>query len=827
MDIESDEIHKETIEIDFPKEQPEIMEITPSQDTTMVKQVVEHKISPSRSETFEIQIGLPQVTRTSTTLIQEKTTYTQVTRNLVEEETPSLSEGPEKHISSVTVRKGQETIPIELRVSIPVQPVQEELVSHITEATRVVTSEVRQIPVEEKPTEERHRETIEIIQESKPQEVPIQIPVTKIETVEVRKDVDHRRESVQRIEIEIHETQLQRLPQPQELSVPISKITKTEFEFDIVAAPATETPRPTEEVVEETRQTITKEIFLMEGETQQPQPVIDKTEIEFVTLPIESTTDIDETEVKAPLEELVITEREIIEKSAEIPSEVQMEVELVPEEKPEEEEALSLEESYTVEYKPVETQYPTTQPIEEFQVEGITEEQMPEETAEVKEAETSAPSEEIIITTREIVEKAEDIVPSEVQMEIELVPEEKPEEQEAVRYEETVLIQIQDFETGVPTLAPTAEFKVEDVFEVQIPEVATDAPETETKAPVEEVVITEKEYVKEAEKVLSEVEMEIELVLEEQPEEQETVALEETLTAGAESISIETQISVPLEQTQVESVIEIQESEATADIEETEVKAPFEEVVVVERKTVEKSDKIPYEVHMEIELIPEDEKPQEQAPTFEETVIIETQPDELDNLTSASRVVTQVDVRESPVVDILDVVSADLAEKQVSEVFEIPQEEVTLEIKIGEREGIEPEFVQTDVSNVVISEVEEVKEIHREEIELQIKGREVEQQEVQFTLQIAPTEISRSELEVPVAEDVFLGEDSFVSEVEISRVDTEVEERHREELTLQIEGKQKELEEVQLTLHLEEEEQLEETPVTEVAAPSVEQVKRV
>ena len=203
-------------------------------DRTMVKQVVEHQVQPGGPGTFEIQIGLPQAAKTtSTTIVQETTTYTQVRQEVLEEDTTGISEGPTTRTTSVVMSKGEEAAPIELRVSIPVEPAEGQVVEHLTEATRVVTSEVRQIPVQERPSEERHSETIEIIQQGQP-EMQIQVPVTRTETVEVQREVEHRRESAQRIEIEIHETQIQREPKPQELEIPISKVSKTETDIDRV-----------------------------------------------------------------------------------------------------------------------------------------------------------------------------------------------------------------------------------------------------------------------------------------------------------------------------------------------------------------------------------------------------------------------------------------------------------------------------------------------------------------------------------------------------------------------------------------------------------------
>ena len=529
VEVESDEVHKETIEIDISKEQPKMIEEVPVDDRTMVKQVVEHQVQPGGPGTFEIQIGLPQPTKTtSTTIVQETTTYTQVRREVLEEDTTGISEGPTTRTTSVVMSKGEEAAPIELRVSIPVEPAEGQVVEHLTEATRVVTSEVRQIPVQERPSEERHSETIEIIQQGQP-EVQIQVPVTRTETVKVQREVEHRRESAQRIEIEIHETQIQREPKPQELEIPISKVSKTEIDIDVVDAPATQASRPTEDIVEETRQTIVKETKVVQFEVEQPQPVLEEAQIEVSLVPEESAADVAETEVKVPIEDTVIAETEIVAKSEEVPSEVQMEIELVPEEKPVEQEAVTFEETVTVDTQATGIEAPVTAPVEESKVEDTIELQIAEDISEVEETEMKAPTEETIVTEGETVEKS-DIVPSEVQFEVELVPEEKPGEQETPTYEETITVDTQAVDTEIPMTVPTEESKVEDVVEVQAPEVTTEVEEVELSAPTEDVIVTQREIIEKVEEVPSEVQMEIELVPEEKPEDQEAVTFQETIT---------------------------------------------------------------------------------------------------------------------------------------------------------------------------------------------------------------------------------------------------------------------------------------------------------
>ena len=915
VEVESDELHKETIEIDLSKEQPQTTEVVPVDDRTMVKQVVEHQVQPGGPTTFEIQIGLPEAPKTtSTTIVQETTTYTQVRREVVEEGTTGITEGPTTRTTSVVMSKGEEAAPIELRVSIPVEPAEGQVVEHLTEATRVVTSEVRQIPVQERPSEERHSETIEIIKQEQPQEVQIQVPVTRTETVEVHREVEHRRESAQRIEIEILETQIQREPKPQELEIPIGKVSKTEIDIDVVDAPATQAPRPTEDVVEETRQTITKETKVIQFETEQPQPVLEEAQIEVslvaeesaadveeteakvpiedtvigeteivskseevpsevqmeielvpeekpveqeavtfeetitvdtqdtgfetpVTAPVEQskvedtievqtaedTLEVEETEMKAPVEEIIITERKIVEKSDIVPSEVQLEVELVPEEKPGEQEMPAYEETVTVDTQAVDTEIPITVPTEESKVEDVVEVQAPEVTTEVEEVELSAPTEDIIVTQRESIEKVEG-VPSEVQMEVELVPEEKPEDQEAVIFQETVTVDTQPVEAETPVAAPIEESKVEDVMEIQTVEITAEVPETEAEAPTEEVIVSERETIAKAEEIPSEVQIETELVPEEKPEEEEAVMFEESVTIDVEAPTTETQITVSLEESKVEDVIEGRAPEVTTDVDETEMKAPVEEIIITEREMVEKSEKVPTKVQMEIELVPEEKPDEQEAPTLEKTITIDTQPVALETQVSAPEEETQVEVRE--VIEVPDTAESFVTEKQISQIQEVPFEEVTLDIKVKDQEGVEPGMTTTEVEQIVVSEIEEVKESHREEIELQIAGKQLQQEEIQFTLQVQPTELTKekSELEIPVSEEVSIDTETFVSEVEVAEKEVEVEERHREELTLQIEGKQQELEEVQLTLQVEEKEQPEETPVTEVAAPSVEQV---
>lgn len=909
VDIESDEFHKETIEIDLSKEQPQA-------EATKEKQVVEYRISPEKPETFEIQIGMPVARTTTTTVVQETTTYTQVSREIFGED---VTESPGTHKTSVVVRKGEEIGPVELRLSIPVQP-QEEFVSQVTEATRVVTSEVRQIPVEEKTALERHTETIEIVQGVRPEEVEIPVTTTEPQRVEFRRELS--RESAQRIEVEIHETWLQRQPQPQELSIPIGKVTKTEF--DVVDSAAAETPRPDEEVLEETRKTIVREQQATEMVTEQPQPGVDKAEVKFFMMPEETSTDVDETEVKVPVEETFITIEMTAEKFEEVPSEVQMETELIPEEKPEEREEELFEETVIIETKATEIETIREAPAEESKVESIIEIQIPQVTAEVKQAEIAAPTEEIIVSEREIVEKS-GIVPSKVQLEVEIIPEEKPVDQEIVASEKVATFETDAFEAEAPVtvpseesevqgiaeeqmlesvreteieitvpaeeiidsqqevaekaeevpsevlfevelvseekseekevtifeetvtfdtermkaethiVVPAEETKAEDVAGMQMEEEVIDVAEAEAKAPSEEIIVTEREVVAKSQEVPSEVQMDIELVTEEEPEEQEAVTFEETITVEIQETPKEMQIVVPVEEFQVEDVKEVQTLESVTEFTETEVTAPTEEFIITEREKVEKLGEVPSEIQVEIEFVPEEQPEVQETSIFEETFIIESQPAELETQVSAPVEETQVEVRE--MIEVETPVVGFVVEKQVIEVEEVHKEEVTLEVEIKEGEGVGPEITSTEVEKITVSEVTDVKEIHKEELELEIKGKEGQLEEVQFTIQMAPTEVSqltikteaKSELEISVSEEAETEKESFVSEIEVSKKEIETEERHIEELMIQIEGKRQELEEVKFTLQTEEKEiptveQPEEMPVAEVAVPSVEQV---
>ena len=297
--MSSDEVHRETIEIDM--SQPEV-----SEDETLLKQRFSETVQvipdQPQKDTYEIDIRFPQQepSSTTTTIVHESATSTQVTSQYVDESAPIVMEGGDVHKTTLVMRKGEEAAPIQMKVQLPVQPETAETVSHLTEATTTVVSEITSVPIEDI-TDEVHTETIEITQGEKqqPQEIRFQIPSTERET-EISEVTEMVKSQAQRIEVEIHEQVIHKEPQPQEITVDLRKVSRTEVDIDI--QPDVQTTRPSEEKIEETRTMITKETKVIEVSAPELETTVETREI--IELEEPSEVPSEESEITVELAEV-------------------------------------------------------------------------------------------------------------------------------------------------------------------------------------------------------------------------------------------------------------------------------------------------------------------------------------------------------------------------------------------------------------------------------------------------------------------------------------------------------------------------------------------
>lgn len=259
------EIHRSHMKIEeIPDE--EIPEIT---ETTKYSEMIEVDHKPKVSQPFEIipiqqekepqgpvqveiQLGVPRtIAPTSTSAVTETTTYTQVISDLKKEPEvyPEIKEGDGIHKTTVIMKKEEAYGPMEFKLKLPEQDTSEVL----TTSHQLVTEERKVTELRESPTE-RHTETIEIIQDEGPQEVEFHVVLPTQETTKtetLKTTVEERRQSVQKMEVEIKETFMKQKPKQTEYVIPLQEQSVDDLEMR-------DLPRPAEEQIEEVRPTIEK-----------------------------------------------------------------------------------------------------------------------------------------------------------------------------------------------------------------------------------------------------------------------------------------------------------------------------------------------------------------------------------------------------------------------------------------------------------------------------------------------------------------------------------------------------------------------------------------
>ena len=377
--------YTESIKLDHAPKQQQVVEVQPMQPQPGPVQ-------------FEIQIGRPSTTTQTTTSVvtTETTTYTQITSDLIDEQVPVIKEGDERHKTVVTIDKEDKIQPMELKVQLPEQQVSDV----ITQTHEIITKELKTTPImSDVQPSETHKETIEIVQDQGPEEVEFQVvlptkeatrtEVTKTETHKTT--VEERRQSVQKMEVEIKESYMKTKPQQVELDVPVVKEVSTS---DIQVRGFRESPRPTDEIVEMTRPTLerdVKEEIVVEKTPKDEYPQIEM-EIEMPTQDMTTTKLVETTETT---EETTHVEEIVFDVKGKPKQPEEVTFHLQPEK-------ITEEDTSKVEFE-VDIQAPTAEkpvPIQPSEADVTTEEKIPL----MPEAEAEAPMQEIHVSERDTVE---------------------------------------------------------------------------------------------------------------------------------------------------------------------------------------------------------------------------------------------------------------------------------------------------------------------------------------------------------------------------------------------------------------------------------------
>lgn len=573
-------------------------------DETKVKEVIEiqTKAPQPQPQSIEIRIGIPQVETTTTTtkattLVQETSSFTQVTKEF-QEQMPVVTEGATSlHMTTVRMRKEEEQAPFELRIQLP--PQEGQVIDQVTEATRTTTQEIKSIPIVETPhPEERHTETIEIVQ-TQPQivEFPITLPTS---SVEVSKQVETTKPAAQRIEIEIQETMLKREPQAQELEVPIGKISRADIE---VSAPliTSQTSRPKEEQLEETRETFLKQqLHPGTEDVKMTQPVYLQDE--------EETKKMDDSQIEAPVSETIETERETLEMTT-----VSSEVELVSEEAKKPDEIEVVKEDMEIQIS--RDQIPTEEQLIEMTFTTSV-------TDEITEDQTETTEEQIIVDQQ--VSTEEKVIPSQAEStDISIVPSEvgftvtgdTPEEIQKVKVEipftlppETISAEEMEIQMAVQQPSEISEITEEKELEA-------DKPIDEQIAEMTEIIVVPFSG-SEADQTI-EIPTEVELTVETKKveETQGTCDQDISIIQSEEVVHLETQIPAPEQESKVEDVTADISGEIVfkVDVPQKEVgqlsEEPSQEITLDIQMTEEeilKPDVIDEQIEVQLSIQPEE-----------------------------------------------------------------------------------------------------------------------------------------------------------------------------------------------------------------------------
>ena len=660
-----------------------------------------------------------------------------------------------------------------LSFQIAEQPVTTDDIS-LTETTTTVTKQVQFQEVQDEETvPEKHTETIEIIRDSPPQEVELQINVPKQpkpETTEIIKKTEEVKQT-KKIEVEIKETTMTQKPKQTEIVIPLSKTSTTDIQMS-APKPQVEVTRPSEEQIEEVRSTIeiqtTKEVIVDEtpSEPEQIEEVRATIEVPSKEAPIEeqpTVTEVIQVEIM-PQEEVPVEEKQ------------EIVVELKPKEVVPVEESTEKEEiEVVIKPKPVKQEIsfeePTEEPEEAAPIESeVPAPSQPSEIEErptitvkpVPELETRAPEDEISITERETIE-------------IVKVPEDK-----AI-----------DVKTEVTDTAPSVTETVQiDTLEQKstvVEQIVTEITQTHkeevvldvTGKPMEEVQLTlevkpnEKQVPETEEVKVTEITTETTTTEQTLPEVSETHKEEVTIdVTGKPMEEVKLTIDVQSQEKQVPETEEVKESETVSKTTTKVVELPEVSDIHTEEITLDVTGKPMDKVQLTFEVQPQEKQLPETMEVKESETVKET--------TTEKQVVSVSETHKEEIT--LDVTGK-------------PMEEVKLTLQVEDQEKQLPEtkeVTQTETVTTTVTEVIELPEIEETPVkEITLETEETPKEVVQMTININEKDTYETEI-VTTTEKTELTEQTVV---EISQViDTkedempvEFQDKPAEEVTLQIE----------------------------------------
>lgn len=809
-DVTTAETHRETIEIQHAPQ----ADATPTPDTQRVTKTVH----------------IPGKPVTKTVELPEQAAYTQH-QTMYIEEIPSDLEIPEDTTFTETIEvqgKPKVTKPkqVEIRLGMPKvpgpTPTTAEVIKETTTYT-TITSEIHETPEEIpqiKEGQETRTTTITFDKQPgiRPVEFTVQVPekpkktdvisASETSTTTVTKEVKIKEfEDLEKVpETHTETIEITKETEPQEVEL-LFKVPK-EQETPLVSF-ETEVPTATKRIEVEVQETVMQ---------QKPKPVeikIPKTE--------KSVTEIT---MKAPGPQ-VETQRPEVEQIEETRPTIEKVSKIIPDKaEPQKQEVvfeIPAQPETAEEIVPMETEIPApSQPQEVVEREVIKIETIPE-------AETKAPEVEMEISERDTIQIVKEPVEETVKFEFE-VSESVPEVTETVSTE--TLTEKSVFEQEVPQVQETHKEEItldikgkprgEVQLSFQVQPKEKQIPEMEEIQTVERTSETVKEIIQlpEAEETPRK---EVPVFMEEKPEEKvsmlidvkevKTTEIEEFTTTEEADITKETELTVP-------SITETHKEEITLETKEK----PIEDVKFTVQVETEKSAPVT-EVVRDVEQVSLEMKETVQVPEIEETHKEEITFDIKGKPKEKVQLTFKVDQKEEQVPEVTEVRGIEETTTVVTETVEVPQvedterkeapidvtdrprEEVTMTIQIGEKEVPQvKEITQIETTEITKPFAVEVPEVEeRHKEEITIDTQEKPMEAVQFQIQIPQKEVPQTE------------ETTQIETTETTKTFTievpEVEERHIEEIT--VDTHERPTEAVQFQIQIGETEIPETTVVTE------------
>ena len=250
----SDDVYKETIEIDFARREPEHKE----------------ESLPMVAHSNEIQTALLNPTSQFLNVCIAGTEATHIASSAMSCECihAMLAVDVTPHSTDVTMTTtciatniASETPEAVHESQIPTNDVLPSSSSHISKITQLLPFDVQPVHRHIARIERRHSETIELFNISRqlPQTAGFHSADGTLAAFEFRKEVQPRRMSLQCFELEKHKIKLENIFHGKQLELPIIVgMVTSDIQFELLDTPVFDTPRPSDEILEVTRDTLVK-----------------------------------------------------------------------------------------------------------------------------------------------------------------------------------------------------------------------------------------------------------------------------------------------------------------------------------------------------------------------------------------------------------------------------------------------------------------------------------------------------------------------------------------------------------------------------------------